>query len=136
MNIVRTADLFLDRIGRLLRPLGVTQAGALVLGILRDHGPMSPSLLGEKLIVSRATVTGLVDSLERRGLVRRNPHPEDRRSLLVEITSEGLGVVMRLRPVIHDQEKAWLSGLSDAQLTHLIRLLHRVQAGLDTHPQD
>src|SRR3989442_15057043 len=78
MNVVRTADLLLDRIGSLLRPLGVSPAGGLVLGLLRDLGPMSPSALGDRLIVTRSTVTGGLDSLERRGLVRRMPHPDDR----------------------------------------------------------
>ena len=82
MNTIRTADLLFDRIGRLLRPLGVSSAGGLVLGQLRDHGPMSPSDIGERLIVTRTTVTGVVDSLERRGYVRREPNPSDRRSSL------------------------------------------------------
>src|SRR3990170_1284640 len=90
MNTIRTADLLFDRIGRLLRPLNVSAAGALVLGILRDHGSMSPSEIGGRLIVTRATVTGLLDSLERRGLVKRSTNPADRRSLLVEITPDGL----------------------------------------------
>ena len=51
MNTIRTADMVFDRIGRLLRPLGVSAAGGLVLGILRDHGSMSPSELGDRLIV-------------------------------------------------------------------------------------
>src|SRR5664279_6037592 len=63
MNTIKTADILFDRIGRLLRPLGVSAAGGLVLGILRDNGPMSPSELGERLIVSRAAVTGLLDSV-------------------------------------------------------------------------
>ena len=60
MNTIRTADLLFDRIGQVLRPLGVSAAGGLVLGLLRDRGPMPPSELGERLIVTRATVTGLV----------------------------------------------------------------------------
>src|SRR3954454_6236385 len=84
MNTIRTADMLFDRIGRLLRPLNVSQAGGLVLGLLRDHGPMSPSELGDRLIVTRATVTGVVDSLERRGYARRAANPSDRRSHRVE----------------------------------------------------
>jgi MarR family 2-MHQ and catechol resistance regulon transcriptional repressor len=38
---------------------------------------------------SRATITGLIDVLERKGLVRRKPNPNDRRSLLAELTAEG-----------------------------------------------
>jgi DNA-binding MarR family transcriptional regulator len=130
MNTIRTADLLFDRIGQLLRPLGVSGAGGLVLGLLRDHGPMSPSALGEKLIVTRATVTGLLDSLERRGLVQRTPHPNDRRSLVVEITEEGLRILAEVRSRVHRQEKAWLQNLPDSDLRKLIKLLQQVQSGL------
>ena len=130
MNTIRTADLVFDRIGRLLRPLGVSAAGGLVLGLLRDHGDLSPSELGQRLIVTRATVTGVVDSLERRGYVRRMPNPADRRSVLVELTPDGRRVVQEVRTLIHRNEKAWMSLLSDEELRAYIALLHRVQQGV------
>jgi DNA-binding MarR family transcriptional regulator len=130
MNTIRTADMVFDRIGRLLRPLGVSAAGGLVLGILRDHGSMSPSELGDRLIVTRATVTGLLDSLERRGFVHRSANPSDRRGLLVEITPAGLTVVQELRALVHRHEKAWMSALTDAELQTYIGLLHRIQDSL------
>lgn len=135
MNTIRTADLLFDRIGRLLRPLGVTSAGGLVLGLLRDHGPMAPSVLGERLIVTRATVTGLVDSLERRGFVTRTAHPSDRRSLIVEITPEGLDVLAKVRTVVHGYEKQLLAELSDAELRRLVDLLQRIQRRVDDVPE-
>jgi DNA-binding MarR family transcriptional regulator len=127
MNTIRTADVLFDRIGRLLRPLGVSAAGGLVLGLLRDRGAMSPSEIGESLIVTRATVTGVVDSLERRGFVRRSPNPTDRRGLLVELTPDGTRVVAEVRSLIHRNEKAWMDGLSDEELAAYIGLLHRIQ---------
>ena len=63
MNTVLTANLLSDRIERLLRPLGISSSGGLVLGLLRDHGPTSPSTLSERLVVTRATMTGVLDSL-------------------------------------------------------------------------
>lgn len=130
MNTIRTADLLFDQIGRLLRPLNVSAAGGLVLGILRDRGPISPSELGERLIVTRATVTGLVDSLERRGYVHRSANPTDRRSLIVGITPAGLAVVQELRTIVHRNEKTWLRVLSDADLRVYIEFLHRIQDSL------
>lgn len=127
MNTIRTADLLFDQIGRLLRPLGVSAAGGLVLGILRDRGSMTPSELGERMVVTRATVTGVVDSLERRGYVRRSANPADRRSLLVELTPVGLAVVQEVRTLIHGYEKTWMAVLSDDELRAYIDLLHRVQ---------
>jgi DNA-binding MarR family transcriptional regulator len=131
MNAVRTGDLLLDRIGRLLRPLGVSSPGGLVLGLLRDHGPMAPSEIGSRLIVTRATVTGLVDSLERRGFVQRTANPHDRRSLVVTITPDGLKVLAEVRTTVHRHEKGWMAGLTDEDLRSLVALLHRVQQGLD-----
>jgi DNA-binding MarR family transcriptional regulator len=136
MNSMATADLLFDRIGRLLRPLDVSAAGGLVLGLLRDHGPLSPSDLGARLIVTRATVTGLVDSLERRGFVRRLPNPADRRSLRVEITPRGLAVLQELRTLVHRHEKAWMSRLTDEQLRAYIELHHRVQESLADSAND
>ncbi len=135
MNTIRTADLIFDRIGRLLRPLNVSAAGGLVLGILRDRGPISPSELGERLIVTRATVTGLIDSLEARDFVRRTPNPDDRRGLLVAITPAGLAVLQELRTIVHRNEKVWLSDLSDGDLRGYIGYLHRIQDGLASIPE-
>jgi DNA-binding MarR family transcriptional regulator len=127
MNTIRTADLLFDRIGQLLRPLGVSSAGGLVLGQLRDHGSMSPSELGERLIVTRATVTGVVDSLERRGYVSRSPNPKDRRGIIVELTATGLEIVAQVRTLIHRQEREWMGALSEDELAAYINLMHRVQ---------
>jgi DNA-binding MarR family transcriptional regulator len=135
MNTIRTGDLLFDQVGRLLRPLGVSAAGGLVLGQLRDHGSMSPSELGSRLIVTRATITGLVDSLERRGLATRTANPNDRRSVIVSITPDGLATTQRVRELIHRNEKAWLSVLSEAELTTLIGLLHKVQESLESAPE-
>lgn len=130
MNTIRTADMLFDRIGRLLRPLNVSAAGGLVLGVLRDHGAMSPSELGDRLIVTRATVTGLLDSLERRGFVLRSANPTDRRSLTVEITPAGIEVLGRLRVLIHGNEKEWMSALAEPEIRTYIDLLHRLQDNL------
>jgi DNA-binding MarR family transcriptional regulator len=127
MNTIRTADLLFDRIGQLLRPLGVSSAGGLVLGQLRDHGSLSPSQLGERLIVTRATVTGVVDSLERRGYVRRTPNPSDRRGIIVELTPDGLEVVARVRTLIHRHERDWMAVLSEDEQAAYIGLMHRIQ---------
>lgn len=131
MNAIRTADMLFDRIGRLVRPLGVSATGGLVLGLLRDLGPLSPSEIGARLIVTRATVTGVVDSLERRRLVRRSPNPADRRSLLIEVTADGRAVAQAVRTLIHRHERDWLGVLSDAELATYIDMMHRVQDRLE-----
>jgi DNA-binding MarR family transcriptional regulator len=93
---------------------------------------MSPSELGERLIVTRATVTGLLDSLERRGFVKRSANPADRRSLMVEITPDGLAVVQALRSLVHRHEQSWMSSFSEAELGAYIATLHRIQDSVNS----
>jgi DNA-binding MarR family transcriptional regulator len=136
MNTVRTADMLFANINRLLRPLGVSAAGGLALGLLRDLGPLTPSDMGERLIVTRATVTGVVDSLERRGLVERHAHPDDRRRSVIEITEQGRGILQQVRTIVHRQERQWLSMMSEDELRHYIGQLQRIQRALEAIPPE
>lgn len=54
------------------------------LGLLDQHGPSPASRLAELSGFTTGAITGIVDRLERRGYVRRRPHPSDRRSVIVE----------------------------------------------------
>src|SRR5688572_848503 len=51
--------------------------------------PLTPAELAERTGVTRATITGLVDTLERAGYVTRKPHPDDRRMMSVGLTKKG-----------------------------------------------
>ena len=76
MNLVFTADLLVKRISALLQPFDLSPASGLVLGILADsETPLPPHIIADRLIISRATVTGLIDSLERRGYARQDSSP-------------------------------------------------------------
>lgn len=131
MNLVFTSDLLVKRIAQLLQPFDVTPASGLVLGMLADsETPLPPNVIADRLIITRATVTGLIDSLERRGYVRRQAHQTDRRMVLVEITDVGRRVAGEFRPLIHQNQKAWFSVLSDEAQMQLIDALHQLQGVL------
>jgi DNA-binding MarR family transcriptional regulator len=131
MNLVFTADLLLKRISGLLQPFDLSPASALVLSILADsEAPLPPHKIADQLIISRATVTGLIDSLERRGYARRIPHQSDRRMLLVELTDTGRQVANAFRPIVHQNQKVWLEALNEADQQRLIASLHKLQATL------
>jgi DNA-binding MarR family transcriptional regulator len=131
MNLVRTADLLIRRIGDLVEPFGLSPSSGLVLGILADAGePLPPNQIAERLIISRATVTGLLDSLEKRGYLRRAPHASDRRMLLIELTDSGRQVAQEFRVAVHRQQNEWLGVLSKSEQHQLIEALHRLQSVL------
>ena len=131
MNLVFTADLLVKRISELIQPFDLTPASGLVLSILADsESPLPPNQIADRLIISRATVTGLVDSLEQRGYVRRLPHPSDRRMLLIEPTDTGRQVADAFRPIVHQHQKVWIDVLNEKEQGQLIDFLKRLQATL------
>jgi hypothetical protein len=64
--------------------LGMSTAEWKCLGLLDQHGPSSASRLAELSGFTTGAITGIVDRLERGGYVRRQPHPSDRRSVIVQ----------------------------------------------------
>jgi DNA-binding MarR family transcriptional regulator len=131
MNLVFTAELIVKRIASLLHPFDLSPGSGLVLSILADSdSPLPPHTIAERLITSRATVTGLIDSLERRRYVQRRPHLSDRRMLLVDLTDTGRQVANAFRPIVHQQQKVWLGALSEQEQQQLIDTLERLQATL------
>lgn len=71
------------------KELGVSTTGAAALEELLNRGPRTPSALARWLGVSGTSVTGTLDQLEEQGLVVRERHPEDGRSVLVRLTADG-----------------------------------------------
>lgn len=131
MNLVFTADLLQKRIASLLQPLHLTPTSGLVLSILADsESPLPPNEIADRLIISRATVTGLLDSLERQAYIRRLPHPSDRRMILAEITEMGRQAASDFRPIVHEHEREWLAVLGETEQRQLLAALHRVQERL------
>lgn len=131
MNLVRTADLLVKRVADLLQPFDLSPSSGLVLSILADsEAPLSPNQIAERLIISRASVTSLLDSLERRGYIQRTPHSSDRRMLLIELTGSGRRIADEFRPIVHRQQTEWLSTIGEDDKDQLIHVLHRLQAVL------
>jgi DNA-binding MarR family transcriptional regulator len=135
MNLVRTSDLLVKQIADLVQPFDLTPSSGLVLGILADHEePLPPNKIAERLIISRASVTSLLDSLERREYIRRVPHSSDRRMLLIELTDAGRQVAHDFRLLVHQHQKAWMAVLTEQEQTQLIDTLHRLQSALNDSP--
>jgi DNA-binding MarR family transcriptional regulator len=88
--------------------------------------PLTPAELAERTGVTRATITGLVDTLERAGYVTRKPHREDRRMMCVGLTKRGDKLLASIMPE-HFRQMAWLmSPLSEAERKEFVRLLMKV----------
>lgn len=99
--------------------------------LLRAEGDgLSPSVLAERSGVSRATMTGLVDGLERDGLVQREGSRADRRSHVVRLTIHGDGLLREILPVHFRRIARLMAKLDTEDRKTLVRLLTRVGDGL------
>jgi DNA-binding MarR family transcriptional regulator len=132
----------LSRIGPLLARrqeavfsrFGVNRGEVGALSALRVVGPphrLSPTSLGRGLMMSSAGVTSRIDRLERRGLVRRLPDPDDRRGVIVELTDEGLALVDQAVEAVTESDRQLLGRLDGQEMTDLEALLRKLLAGLE-----
>ena len=89
--------------------------------------PATPAELAEAAGVTRATMTGLVDTLERDGYVTRQPDPTDRRMMAVRLTARGEKFLHQFLPVHFKSIGAIMRTLSESERKTLVRLLGKVQ---------
>jgi DNA-binding MarR family transcriptional regulator len=113
-----------------MREPGVSYARMRLLGVLHCGGPKIMSGISDELGVTRRNITALVDALEEEGLVRRRPHPTDRRATVIELTNEG-GRTMETLYDKHRRAVAGLfAGLTPEERGELVRLLGLLREGL------
>lgn len=102
----------------------------MILLMREDNFTSTPSLLAEKAGVSRATMTRLIDGLERDALVTRQFDSQDRRSFSVTLTKSGQKKLDKLMPDYYLRLKASMKPLGAARYAQLNELLDAVQAGI------
>lgn len=131
-NLVAAANAFLEEVHRRRHPVaGLSHSAYQVLAILDGAGQPLPShVIAERLLVTTASMSSLLDTLERRGFVRRLPHPEDRRKILVEITDPAREVVDQVLPLVHAAATEAFAVLEPSERELLTEALGRVRARL------
>ena len=119
-----------------VRRYGIPSLAAFnVLAILEGAGqPLPPSAIAERIVITRGTLTGILDSLERRDLVKRMRHGMDGRMRLVTLTDAGRDCLRAARPTLHRTERRWLDSLTAEQQQLLLQMLAVLQAHLPTPP--
>ncbi|TDC44792.1 MarR family transcriptional regulator [Actinomadura sp. KC345] len=124
--LIRAAGLATDRIDRILRPYGLTFARFELLLLLSwtRTGAMPLGRMRDRLLIHQAAVTNLVDRLERDGLVRRVPHPTDRRTTLAEITPAGRKLVL---PASRELGARFDLGIGDDAAEEVFELVQRLR---------
>jgi DNA-binding MarR family transcriptional regulator len=112
------------------RPAGISWGGFKLMWTIRAYGRVRPNHLSRLAAVSPPTVTSILNTLERDGLVvRRRGCETDRRAVVVELTDAGddlLGDVWRQQ---HRREVEWAAALTPDEQRSVVRLLRRLFHG-------
>jgi DNA-binding MarR family transcriptional regulator len=116
--------------------LGITPAQGRVLRIVGrcDQAPRMGAV-AERLHIAPRSLTDLVDPLEAAGLLRRTPDPENRRSLLLELTDAGIDVLTELRRRSRESAGAAFAVLEVEDRRRLLGLLRTVEGALADPPE-
>jgi DNA-binding MarR family transcriptional regulator len=127
-SVFRVQQILQQAVDAALRPHELTFARyeALVLLRFSRSGSLPMSLMGQRLQLHPTSITNIVDRLEGAGLVRRVPHPSDKRTTLVEITDAGRTRGEEATASVTEVDFG-LVGLSDDEVRTLTSLLARVR---------
>ena len=129
-SVMRVQQVLLSRLNEALEPFGLTFARyeALMLLYFSRAGSLPLGKMGDRLQVHPASVTNLVNGLERNGLVVRTPHPSDRRTTLATITPAGRELAEAATRALHDL-RFGTAPLDDEQLGALTEVLRAARQG-------
>ena len=129
-SMMRAQQILLGRLNDALEGFGLTFARyeALMLLYFSRAGSLSLGKMGARLQVHPASVTNLVDGLERAGLVQRAAHPSDRRKTLATITAAGRSAAESATAALHEI-RFGTAPLGDAALGEVTEILRGARAG-------
>ncbi len=132
LHLLRTGDLIFESEACQLANSGISKGRFSILMLLNRHPdqPQTPASLAEEAGVTRATITGLLDTLEKDALVSRSASPDDRRLTLVHLTPKGAQLMDALLPGYFRHVASILSSLTSAERIQLVELLEKIQQGL------
>lgn len=122
-QIIRAAD----RQSRLLEEThGLTSPQIATLRAIRRVGSASTGRLAQDVRLSQPTITGILDRLERKGFITRSRSAEDRRSIFVSLTPDGLQAIDALPSVLHERFRYELARLPGWEQTMILATLQRI----------
>lgn len=123
-SVMRAQQIYMARVEEVLKPVGLTFARYELLTLLTftRTGALPMAKASARLQVHPTSVTNAVDRLEAASLVKRMPHPSDRRTTLVEITEAGRKLATSSTELLNEKVFAQ-PGLAEDNLEQLVKIL-------------
>lgn len=132
-RIVRAID---QHSRRLAQEFGLTGPQVVLLRELVQNGEMHVAELAKNISLSHATVTDILNRLEKRGLIGRTRSLTDRRRIMVTATEQAKALIKQSPPLLQEQFSNQLANLQDWELAQTLSVLQRVALMMDARQVD
>ena len=111
---------------RAVAPLGLRPPQVGLLQVLAGEGPTPQARLTDKTRIDKASLVGLLNDLEAQGLVRRHPHPDDRRAFVIHLEEAGRERLRRVEAVSAEADRRFFGALSEDERRLFQDMLRRL----------
>ena len=98
--------------------------------LFKNGGEMTPSEIAESVFREKNSITAVINSMEKQGVVRREPSSDDRRSVKVLITDKGWKAANQLNPVAQELSREALSCLEKKRVEELVEIMRQIRESL------
>ena len=127
--VARLARALIEAERPILATYELPMWGYIVLTALRDEPMRTQAALARSIGADKTRIIGVLDDLQERGLIEREPDPDDRRVRLLRLTAAGRRLQGKVRSAIREQEEGVLGELSAADRSAFLRVLRLLDPG-------
>jgi MarR family 2-MHQ and catechol resistance regulon transcriptional repressor len=113
--------------GDSVRQCGLTHAQFDIIATLGNTAGMTYKQLGERTLITKGTLTGVIERLEQKGLVARQRSGDDKRSFFVSLTDSGEALFAQVFPTVVNHGKQLFAQCSDAEFEAIDAALSRLK---------
>lgn len=124
--LLRAREALMRRIRPHLLEHDLSEQQWRVLRVLDEVGPQEPTELGERCVVLTPSLTRILANLERRGMIRREPHDSDKRKQIIHLAGPGADVISAIAPKARDVYQELEDTFGRPQMNNLLNKLGRL----------
>jgi DNA-binding MarR family transcriptional regulator len=127
-KLIQAGELYSKELSK-IHSVSAAQLNCLLA--LFENGSLPPSQIAKHMLVKSSTVTGVVDRLEQKGLVRRVRNSPDRRIVTIELTEAGIQLAEKAPPPIQQKIIDGLKKISESEIDEIVFALTKLTDMLD-----
>lgn len=130
-SLERLGQAVATSVSAVWRQYGLSHAAGNALAVIEGaHGPVTPGEISAAMHITSGSITSLLDTLEKKQLIRRDSHADDRRKVSVTVTDAGTDLLDAALPVIQILVKQAFGGFSASERMELLDLVAKAYASV------